>query len=97
VDQTKAPTYKIIKEPGNQDTCILQFKIGPPYEDLAFRIVNKEWEYSHKKGFKSTFDRGVLQLHFNFKYASLICSSMSRFRRLTLSFSSLNRRTFYRK
>lgn len=68
VDPTKAPTYKIIKEPGNQDTCILQFKIGPPYEDLAFRIVNKEWEYSHKKGFKSTFDRGVLQLHFNFKY-----------------------------
>lgn len=67
VDNTKAPTYKIIKEPGNQDTCILQFKIGPPYEDLAFRIVNKEWEYSHKKGFKSTFDRGVLQLHFNFK------------------------------
>lgn len=71
VDVTKAPTYKIIREPGNDDTCILHFKIGPPYEDLAFRIVNKEWEYSHKKGFKSTFDRGVLQLHFNFKY---VCS-----------------------
>jgi len=23
---------------------------GPPYEDLAFRIVNKEWEFSHKRG-----------------------------------------------
>lgn len=78
VDPTKAPTYKIIKEPGNQDTCILQFKIGPPYEDLAFRIVNKEWEYSHKKGFKSTFDRGVLQLHFNFKWAlSKVCMFVS--------------------
>ena len=67
VDQTKAPTYKVIREKGNDETCVLHFKIGPPYEDLAFRIVNKEWEYSHKKGFKSTFDRGVLQLHFNFK------------------------------
>lgn len=33
----------------------------------AFRIVNKEWEYSHKKGFKCTFERGILHLYFNFK------------------------------
>ena len=75
VDITKAPTYRIQKEPGNDDTCILHFRIGPPYEDLAFRIVNKEWEYSHKKGFKSTFDRGVLQLHFNFKWVPACCRS----------------------
>jgi hypothetical protein len=24
-------------------TCILRFSAGPPYEDLAFRIINKEW------------------------------------------------------
>ena len=35
-------------------TCLLIFKAGPPYEDIAFKILNKEWEYSHKKGFKST-------------------------------------------
>ena len=40
---------------------------GPPYEDCAFRIINKEWEYSHKKGFKCTFERGILHLYFNFK------------------------------
>lgn len=28
---------------------MLRFSAGPPYEDLAFRIVNKEWEYNHKK------------------------------------------------
>ena len=22
---------------------------GPPYEDIAFRIVNREWEFSHKR------------------------------------------------
>ena len=33
----------------------------------SFRIVNKEWEYSHKKGFKCTFERGILHLYFNFK------------------------------
>ena len=31
------------------------------------RIVNKEWEYSHKRGFKCTFDRGILHVYFNFK------------------------------
>ena len=40
---------------------------GPPYEDIAFRIINKEWEYSHKKGFKCTYERGIMHLYFNFK------------------------------
>ena len=33
---------------------------------LSFRIVNKEWEYSHKRGFRCTFERGILHLYFNF-------------------------------
>lgn len=31
------------------------------------QVVNKPWENSHKRGFKSVFDRGVLRLYFNFK------------------------------
>ena len=46
---------------------LLRFTAGPPYEDLAFRIVNREWEYGHKRGFKCTFDRGILHLYFNFR------------------------------
>jgi hypothetical protein len=46
-----------------------RFSAGPPYEDIAFRIVNKEWEYSHKRGYKCTFERGILHLYFNFKRA----------------------------
>ncbi|KAF9346985.1 hypothetical protein BGX26_001495 [Mortierella sp. AD094] len=67
IDKSQAPTYEIIKEPGTTDTVLIKFKAGPPYEDIAFRIVNREWEHSHKRGYKSVFDRGVLQLHFNFK------------------------------
>ncbi|KAF7355076.1 hypothetical protein MSAN_01423100 [Mycena sanguinolenta] len=38
IDKTKAPTYKIVKEEGNDDTVLLHFSAGPPYEDIAFRI-----------------------------------------------------------
>ncbi|THH20149.1 hypothetical protein EW146_g1159 [Bondarzewia mesenterica] len=67
IDKSKAPSYKIVKEPGNDDTVLLHFTAGPPYEDIAFRIVNREWEFSHKRGFRSSFDRGCLSLWFNFR------------------------------
>lgn len=67
VDKGKAPTYTIENDGDSSETCIIRFHAGPPYEDIAFRIVNKEWEYSHKKGFKCTFERGILHLYFNFK------------------------------
>ncbi|KAI0650691.1 mid region of cactin-domain-containing protein [Trametes meyenii] len=67
IDKSKAPTYKIVKEPGNDETVLLYFSAGPPYEDIAFRIVNREWEFSHKRGFRSSFDRGCLSLWFNFR------------------------------
>jgi hypothetical protein len=67
VDKTKAPTYFIERDGSNGETCLIRFHAGPPYEDIAFRIVNKEWEYSHKKGFKCTFERGILHVYFNFK------------------------------
>ncbi|KAL9613134.1 MAG: hypothetical protein Q9167_002299 [Letrouitia subvulpina] len=80
IDKTKAPTYRIEREngrkrgqsfapAGEEDTCLIRFVSGPPYEDLAFRIVDKEWDYSAKRerGFRSSFDKGILQLHFQFK------------------------------
>uniref|UniRef100_A0A0E0KKA3 Splicing factor Cactin n=1 Tax=Oryza punctata TaxID=4537 RepID=A0A0E0KKA3_ORYPU len=67
VDKSKAPTYTIEKDGSTGETCLIRFHAGPPYEDIAFRIVNKEWEYSHKKGFKCTFERGIIHLYFNFK------------------------------
>ncbi|KAL6221059.1 hypothetical protein ACLB2K_008811 [Fragaria x ananassa] len=68
---TRTPIYRIEKDEGvdntNNNTCIIRFSAGPPYEDIAFWIVNRDWELSHKKGFKCTFERGILQLYFNFK------------------------------
>lgn len=60
-DKSTAPTYRLQKDPSDPDTQIIVFTAGPPYEDIAFRIVRKPWEYSHRRGFRSTFDRGVLQ------------------------------------
>ena len=68
LDVTKAPTYKVLPDPsGDDSTALLLFQAGAPYEDVAFRIVNKDWDRGPRKGFKNVFDRGILQLYFNFK------------------------------
>lgn len=66
IDKSVTPTYVVQKIPGDNDTQIIIFKAGPPYEDIAFRIVKRPWEYSHRKGFVSTFGSGVLRLYFSF-------------------------------
>ncbi|GAB7350815.1 hypothetical protein MBLNU459_g1351t1 [Dothideomycetes sp. NU459] len=80
IDTTKAPTFRIEREngrkrgqtfavAGEEDTCLIRFIAGPPYEDIAFRVQDREWDYSAKRdrGFRSSFDKGILQLHFGFK------------------------------
>jgi hypothetical protein len=66
LDKTKTPQY-FLEKAENPDYVILRFHAGPPYVDVAFKIVNREWEHSHKKGFKCTFERGILHLWFSFK------------------------------
>lgn len=39
----------MIRSQDDPDTALLYFSAGPPYEDIAFRIVDREWEYSHKR------------------------------------------------
>lgn len=68
IDATKTPRYFL--EPTadeDNDFVILRFHAGPPYEDVAFKIINKEWDVHRRSGFVSVFERGVLQLNFNFK------------------------------
>ncbi|KAI9773112.1 MAG: hypothetical protein M1840_008233 [Geoglossum simile] len=75
IDRTRAPTYRIEREngrrrgqtfapAGEEDTCLIRFIAGPPYEDIAFRIVDKEWDYSAKRerGFRSSFDKVCARL-----------------------------------
>jgi len=68
IDKTKAPEYYIEKDPDSKDgsTCIIRFHAGAPYEDIAFKLVNKNWETAPKKGFRCMFEKCVLHLYFNF-------------------------------
>eukprot|EP00815_Leptocylindrus_aporus_P009375 CAMPEP_0116071602 /NCGR_PEP_ID=MMETSP0322-20121206/13885_1 /TAXON_ID=163516 /ORGANISM="Leptocylindrus danicus var. apora, Strain B651" /LENGTH=641 /DNA_ID=CAMNT_0003559997 /DNA_START=170 /DNA_END=2091 /DNA_ORIENTATION=+ len=68
IDRSKTPQYFLERADSN-DFCIIRFSAGPPYEDIAFKIINREWNRSRKRGFKSVFERGVLTLHFNFNTA----------------------------
>lgn len=64
----KPPQYTVEEDgSGSDETCMVRFHAGWPYEDVAFRMVNREWERSRKAGFRSTFDRGVLRLSFHLK------------------------------
>jgi len=67
IDKGKAPQYDIDQIEDDPANVILKFHAGPPYEDIAFKIANKPWEYSHKKGFKCVFSNGVLHLWFDFR------------------------------
>ena len=66
IDRSQPPTY-FLEPADTPEFCIIRFHAGPPYEDIAFKIVNGEWEKSHRRGFKSVFQRGVLNVYFNFK------------------------------
>lgn len=65
IDKTKTPQY-LLEKADTDDFCILRFSAGPPYEDIAFKIINRQWNKSRKSGFRCTFERGVLSLYFNF-------------------------------
>jgi hypothetical protein len=67
IDHLKTPTYRLEPGKGGPNTLTLVFTASPPYEPVDFQIVNKEWETSHRLGFKCVFERGALQLYFNFK------------------------------
>ena len=67
VDATKPPIFKLEAFPGSTDFAVLRFKAGPPYADISFKIINQQWESQPKRGFRCVFERGILQLHFNFK------------------------------
>ena len=60
------PNYVLETHKDNPNFCFIRFHAGPPYEDIKFMIVNKQWDLSDRHGFKCVFDHGILHLHFNF-------------------------------
>ncbi|XP_036597971.1 cactin-like [Trichosurus vulpecula] len=67
IDKRSTPEYFLEACPENKDFAVLRFHAGPPYEDIAFKIVNRDWEYSHWHGFRCQFANGTFQLWFHFK------------------------------
>lgn len=67
IDKSKAPEFTITPCKDDKDFCTIRFSAGPPYEDIAFRIVNREWNNSHKSGYRCQFINNMLQLWFQFK------------------------------
>jgi len=67
IDKSVTPTYRFENCPDSKDFKIIRFIAGPPYEDIAFKIVNREWNNSYKSGFRNQFHNNILQLWFHFK------------------------------
>lgn len=91
IDKIRAPTYRIEREngrkrgqsfapAGEEDTCLIRFIAGPPYEDIAFRIVDKEWDYSAKRerGFRSSFDKVKFSKLYRGVYSSFSDNDVER-------------------
>merc|ERR1712196_89036 len=59
MNESKVPVYFVEKDLDNEDgsTCIIRFHASPPYEDVAFRTVNKQWETASKRGFGCVFEK----------------------------------------
>ncbi|PBJ72310.1 hypothetical protein BCY84_01273 [Trypanosoma cruzi cruzi] len=50
----------------NDDYCILVFSVGPPYADVAYQIVRKQWD-PRPGGVRASFDdTGTYRLFFRF-------------------------------
>lgn len=63
----KVPKWKLQKDGNKNETVLIRFIGGDPYRDIAFRVMNREWNTDPQKGFKNFFDNGVLHLYFDFK------------------------------
>uniref|UniRef100_A0AC35TZV1 Cactin n=1 Tax=Rhabditophanes sp. KR3021 TaxID=114890 RepID=A0AC35TZV1_9BILA len=68
LDPTQTPSYTVKKDPSDEEFAIITFKAGPPYMDIAFKIINREWQILQKRGYAAQFAKGVFELEFSFKH-----------------------------
>lgn len=66
VDKSTVPDYSITPCRDEPGFAFLKFSAGAPYEDIAFKIVDRPWEMAHRRGFRCQFSHHVLQLWFHF-------------------------------
>jgi len=66
LDPSSTPQFKLYPC-ADPYFAIIRFSAGPPYEDLAFKIVHREWDTLYKCGYRCQFQNGIFQLWFHFK------------------------------
>ncbi|GAB64497.1 hypothetical protein PCYB_012300 [Plasmodium cynomolgi strain B] len=66
LNKKEKPSWKL-HPTDDESKVLIIFHGGAPYLDIAFQIVNAEWSYDKHRGFRNVFDKGILQLYFNFK------------------------------
>ena len=65
--KTVSKKTKQHKQTKGSEYATIVFKAGPPYEDIAFKIVNNEIEDQYRRGFRCRFEKGIFSLYFNFR------------------------------
>ena len=65
VDKSEPPRF-YLENTDHPDFIIIRFHGGAPYEDISFKILNKEWDNADRFGFRSDFEKGILRLYFKF-------------------------------
>jgi hypothetical protein len=67
MDKNSIPQFSVTPCRDNKDFSVLNFHAGPPYKDVAFKIVTREWARSYKAGYRCQFHNNIFQLWFRFK------------------------------
>jgi hypothetical protein len=64
-NRENTPTYTLRALPEDPEYAVLRFTAGPPYEDVAFKVLNLPWLHSRRAGYRCQFDRtNCFQLYF---------------------------------
>lgn len=114
VDSSRAPTYKVERNrqrrryigggggtsAGEDETCLIRFSAGPPYLDIAFRIIDRDWDYSSRfnRGFRSSFDKArflpeialIFRGYCSCTFSSRRCFTASRLRYVLVEIAITN-------
>ena len=70
-DKSRMPEILISPLEDEPGLLLLRINGGPPYEDIAFKVVDKEWDKSPKSGYRCQMvPGGCFQLWFRFKRLS---------------------------
>jgi hypothetical protein len=52
IDRAQTPKYTITKLKDEPGFALIRFSVGPPYEDIAFKVIDKRWEMGRFSGYR---------------------------------------------